>query len=271
MKSLIKLSSFLILLVSSLLVATPSQATELFATVTVKTEVVSQPQTYHYWEVGKETVDALFPLSDDEVTEQYGHPKAVTQAKGSSEVSLSLAVGKRYYVRQVIQEGAEKMIVPFVIEPTEKELTVIAKYTEPKKTGDHHFIKVSSKGGNLEGAVFQVEKVTEKGQSEPVQTPAGIYQVTSGKDGRFKVTNVPYGRYLLRELKAPKGYLLLKEPVAFEVTATSGQESQALKVVNKPVTPPKIEIPYTGNLVMIVVIVIGFISFMIGWRMTRRD
>ncbi|MEG3284576.1 hypothetical protein RFK98_08570 [Streptococcus suis] len=43
--------------------------------------------------------------------------------------------------------------------------------------------------------------------------------------------------------------------------------SEIIKIKNKPVTPPGIEIPYKGNVVMIAVLSTGILLFLLGYRL----
>lgn len=61
----------------------------------------------------------------------------------------------------------------------------------------------------LEGAVFALYK---KGVDEPLEP-----ELTTGTDGTFEVTGLDEGKYVLKEIKAPDGYVLLNEDVEFEV------------------------------------------------------
>lgn len=49
----------------------------------------------------------------------------------------------------------------------------------------------------------------------------------------------------------------VKKTIPFEVTDYSEKQAP-VKVVNQPKIPPRIEIPYTGNAIMILVVLLGF-------------
>ncbi|MGU8041657.1 SpaA isopeptide-forming pilin-related protein, partial [Streptococcus suis] len=72
--------------------------------------------------------------------------------------------------------------------------------------------------------------------------------------------------YYLQEIKAPKGYLLSQDTIPFEISSDS-HVSEIVKIKNKPITPPGIEIPYTGNAVVIAVLSLGIILFLLGYRL----
>lgn len=53
-------------------------------------------------------------------------------------------------------------------------------------------------------------------------TEADGSELTSGTDGIFKVIGLDQGNYSLKETEAPKGYNILADPVAFDITASIG-------------------------------------------------
>lgn len=121
--------------------------------------------------------------------------------------------------------------------------------TPPKKgdgkTGSFKFMKVddSKEKNRLEGATFAVYKLDEKGKAEPYEVDGKRLTVKSGKNGEFKVENLPYGKYQLRETAAPAGYILDVSPIAFEITETS-ETSKTIMIINKK-NPDKSLVPPT--------------------------
>ncbi|MBY5024969.1 prealbumin-like fold domain-containing protein, partial [Streptococcus suis] len=77
---------------------------------------------------------------------------------------------------------------------------------------------------------------------------------------------LPYGSYYLQEIKAPKGYLLSQDTIPFEISLDS-HVSDVIRIKNKPITPPGIDIPYTGNAVLVTVVYIGVLLFLLGYRL----
>lgn len=55
-----------------------------------------------------------------------------------------------------------------------------------------------------------------------VDTEADGSELTSNDDGIFKVIGLDKGNYSLKEIDPPKGYNILEDPVAFDITATIG-------------------------------------------------
>lgn len=214
----------------------------------------------------------LYQLSDAELTKRYGDPVLSPTNDKQAQIVLTNLVKGRYYVRQVTGEG-ELRLVPFFLDwPEHLGQTLYAKIQEepPTKTGDYPFRKVSSQGGGLAGAIFQVFQLTEQGKESPLLVEGQPYQLTSDAKGYFTVTNLPFGSYLLREVQAPKGYQLLKEGISFEVTDYS-QKNSPKKIVNTPNKPPRISVPYTGNAIVITIISLGFVIFLIGYYLTKKS
>lgn len=278
MKNINKLKFLLLALISYLIVfATPVNAVSNTGQVTIKTELAKETKTYKVWQVDEEeTLEKLFALENEEIDKKYQDSFQVVQGVESdaaatySQITLTLEKNKKYYVREITAD-AKNVLNPLLIKLKDDEDTLVieAKYTVPNKTGSYNFVKISSQGGNLAGAKFQVEK--KVGDTyEFVKKDGQPYIVESSQDGSFKVENLNYGIYYLREIEAPSGYKLLEELVEFEITDYS-HTATAKQVINEPNTPPLIEIPYTGNAVLIGVLVSSFALFMIGWFLIRSS
>ncbi len=117
--------------------------------------------------------------------------------------------------------------------------------------GSHNFVKIddSKDQKRLAGAVFALYKVSEDGKQTPYEVDGKRYTVKSSDNGEFKVENLPYGKYVLRETAAPAGYILDVNPIEFTISANSINE-EAIMIVNKrnpdrPVTPPVVSPPGT--------------------------
>lgn len=104
--------------------------------------------------------------------------------------------------------------------------------------GSYNFIKVdnSKEAKRLAGATFALYKINDKGEQIPVEINGKKYTVKSGSNGEFKVENLPYGKYALRETAAPSGYIPEVKPIVFEISNKSAS-AEAIMVVNKPDTP----------------------------------
>lgn len=94
----------------------------------------------------------------------------------------------------------------------------------------------------MEGAVFEV--ISKDGNI--------VCKLTTDKDGLATSIPLIVGKYTLKEVQAPKGYMLMREPVEIEVK--SGMDSQRIRVVNKK---SEFVIPDTGGIGTIIYYVIG--------------
>lgn len=117
--------------------------------------------------------------------------------------------------------------------------------------GSYNFVKVddSKEQKRLAGATFALYKVSEDGKQTPYEVNGKRYTVKSGDNGEFKVENLPYGKYVLRETAAPAGYILDVNPIEFTISKDS-KNAEAIMIVNKrnpdrPVTPPVVSPPGT--------------------------
>lgn len=92
--------------------------------------------------------------------------------------------------------------------------------------GGYKFVKTDNtdKAKRLGGAVFQVQKIVN-GEYVTVQRDGKNYQVTSNDKGEFSVSDLEYGDYALREVKAPTGFNPESAPIKFTIKA--GSDSQA--------------------------------------------
>ncbi|HEP1479986.1 TPA: SpaA isopeptide-forming pilin-related protein [Streptococcus pyogenes] len=135
-----------------------------------------------------------------------------------------------------------------------------------KDTGGFSFLKVNAKDNSaLAGASFKITK--RQGQDyQPVIQDGKELVVTSDKDGRFSVDRLDFGAYYAWEVKAPKGFVQLNEPVAFTVDQKSPQE--ALLVV-KNRKRPAIDVPNTGDSTLYALLVLSAVAFGLGFYLTR--
>lgn len=74
-----------------------------------------------------------------------------------------------------------------------------------KIRGNIEFTKLGEYKEPLQGAEFKLYKETDTGYKNPIAT------ATSDKSGRVEFKNVEYGKYTIKETKAPLGYVLSKE------------------------------------------------------------
>ncbi|MEB3073532.1 MSCRAMM family protein [Parvimonas sp. C2] len=151
-----------------------------------------------------------------------------------------------------------------IVDENEISLKVINKKAE---TGDKLFVKVSS--GNkpkfLEGAHFKV-MMKDGDKFIPVKRDGKDYVVVSGKNGGFKVEDLPFGTYYLVETKAPKGYSLLSGSVEFKIDANS-KSNEATIIKNKTF---RRGLPKTGDILFLIMTLGGLVIFTTGYFISRK-
>lgn len=276
-----KTISLVFLFLGFLLSVTPVLGQEISRSVIIQLaeEAYENQVSLTYWQLPQEVSSTapddlaknLYQLTDEQLDDRYGKRQLTAKANEQDQILLTDLPDGVYYVRENSQSS--RRLVPFIITlPQQRGKFIKAKVTDQPREprGRYSFLKQSSQGGSLEGARFQVYHQATDGSLEPVSRQGMTYEVVSGPDGKFEVTDLPFGDYALVEVVAPKGYVRLAEPVAFEVTDYSGTTTP-LQIVNKPERPPKIIVPYTGNTVVILVLSIGFLLVLVGYYLVKTS
>ncbi|HEL1670541.1 TPA: prealbumin-like fold domain-containing protein [Streptococcus suis 2651] len=213
----------------------------------------------------EQLADSLYQKSRSELTSLYGEPISSQALSPEGQATFRGLTKGWYYVRQVGKPTSLE-VIPFLMNVGRGVTKIEAKVRRPsEEKGSKPFLKISTSTAPLSGAEFAVlEEVG--GELKEVVVGGNSYHVTSGANGQFMVGPLPYGTYYLKEVKAPTGYILSQDTIPFEITSDS-HVSEIIKIKNKPVTPPGIEIPYTGNVVVIAVLSTGILLFLLGYRL----
>ncbi len=141
----------------------------------------------------------------------------------------------------------------------------ILKYGDGKKENvlkDAQFVLLNEAGTKV--ATFDKGKFVAW-----VDVPAAVDNViswptnavlTTGEDGKIKITGLDSDTYYLREVKAPAGYNILADDVKVTITATDGADGKTLTY--KPVTAEinnqsGTELPSTGGIGTTIFYVLG--------------
>ncbi|EEK53247.1 hypothetical protein bcere0004_54510 [Bacillus cereus BGSC 6E1] len=134
--------------------------------------------------------------------------KAVTNENGIAKVE-GLTFGKYYFLETKTPNGyiGNKTKYPFEIKEHNKTLTFTVENTEVK--GSVKLLKVDTEdiSKRLEGAVFELKDASGK----------AIGEYKTDKNGEINVKDLPYGKYSFVEKTSPNGYVLVKEPISFEI------------------------------------------------------
>ncbi|EGS33441.1 Cna protein B-type domain protein [Finegoldia magna SY403409CC001050417] len=172
----------------------------------------------------------------------------------------------------------------FTITDKSVELRVVNSKTTTDK-GRHDFMKTDEAKKPLGGAMFKVMTKNKDGKFEPVKKDGKDYIVTSADNGKFSVENMDYGKYYLVEIKAPAGFILLSEPVEFEIKKQADDKTISIAfITNKKDTITRRrttpggditrggKIPKTGDIRFFMSMIGGAIMFFIGkWIIAKDD
>ncbi|GAB6499082.1 Cys-Gln thioester bond-forming surface protein [Bacillus cereus] len=134
--------------------------------------------------------------------------KVVTKENGIANVD-GLTYGKYYFLETKTPNGyiGNKTKYPFEIKEHNKTLTFTVKNTEVK--GSVKLLKVDNEDTSkkLEGAVFELKDASGK----------VIGEYKTDKNGEVNVKDLAYGKYSFVEKASPNGYVLVTEPITFEI------------------------------------------------------
>ena len=170
----------------------------------------------------------------------------------------------------------------FTISDKSVELRVVNSKTPEKDKGRHDFMKTDEAKKPLGGAMFKVMTKNKDGKFEPVKKDGKDYIVTSADNGKFAVEDMDYGKYYLVEIKAPAGFILLSEPVEFEIKKQADDKTISIAfITNKSDTITRTpggditrggKIPKTGDIRFFMSMIGGAIMFFIGkWIIAKDD
>lgn len=172
----------------------------------------------------------------------------------------------------------------FSIADKSVELRVVNSKTSEKDKGRHDFMKTDEAKKPLGGAMFKVMTKNADGKFEPVKKDGKDYIVTSADNGKFSVEDMDYGKYYLVEIKAPEGFILLSEPVEFEIKKQADDKTISIAfitnksdtITRRRTTPggdiTRRRIPKTGDIRFFMSMIGGAIMFFIGkWIIAKDD
>ncbi|EOQ30602.1 LPXTG-domain-containing protein cell wall anchor domain [Bacillus cereus BAG3O-1] len=135
----------------------------------------------------------------------------VTDEKGEA-ISKDLPIGN-YTLVEVEAPKGYKLLKDKIAVKIEKDVIVEIKIGNkklPDPTGQFEIEKVDDKDSNLKlkGAVFQV--LDKEGKE--------VTRLTTDEKGKVISNQLVFGKYTIKEIKAPNGYMLLRDPIEIEIT-----------------------------------------------------
>ncbi|HDR7654927.1 TPA: collagen binding domain-containing protein [Bacillus wiedmannii] len=188
-------------------------------------------------EIIKIDKDSKAPLKDVvfEVRDSKGKvvKKVTTDKDGKANVA-DLPIGKYELVEVEIPAGYKPLEKPISFEIEKGRVTAL------KLTVENELVDI----GNVE--ITKVDKENKDALADAVfdiQDEAGqvVAKITTDKKGQAQVTNLSVGTYKLVEVKAPKGYKQLVDPIAFQIEKGM-TKSLALTVENEMLDKGNVEV-----------------------------
>ncbi len=135
----------------------------------------------------------------------------VTNEEGEA-ISKDLPIGNYTLVEVEAPKGYELLKEKITVK-IEKDAVVEIKIGNkklPDPTGQFEIEKVDDKDINLklQGAIFQV--LDKEGKE--------VARLTTDEKGKVISSQLVLGKYTIKEIKAPNGYMLLRDPIEIEIT-----------------------------------------------------
>nr|WP_270342032.1 SpaA isopeptide-forming pilin-related protein [Bacillus mobilis] len=188
-------------------------------------------------EIIKIDKDSKAPLKDVvfEVRDSKGKVvrKVTTDKEGKANVS-DLSIGKYELVEVETPAGYKPLEKPISFEIEKGRVTALKLTVENElvDTGNVEIKKVDKENKDaLADAVFEIQDAA--GQV--------VAKITTDKKGHAQVTNLSVGAYKLVEVKAPKGYKQLVDPITFQIEKGM-TKSLALTVENEMLDKGNVEV-----------------------------
>lgn len=141
----------------------------------------------------------------------------------------------KYYVQEIATDehyviSGEKYLVNFTYQGQEISTVNIdcGEFTNILKRGSVRGIKVNESDEPLENALFGLFEQNETEYS----ADTALLTALSNENGCFSFEKIPYGEYVIREIKSPAGYILSDE--IYPVSISENEQVVKLTAVNTP-------------------------------------
>lgn len=143
----------------------------------------------------------------------------------------------KYYVQEISTDekyvlNGEKYLVNFEYMGQDIQTVSIdcGQFTNILKRGKIEGIKVNDSDEPLENALFGLFAV----DTAEFTADNAYMTAVSDENGYFEFNEIPYGEYIVREIKTPTGYILSDE--SYPVTISEDGEIIEIEAVNQPIT-----------------------------------
>ncbi len=172
-----------------------------------------------------DAVIGLFTADTEDFTEATALITTVTDENGKFAFE-NIVVGSYIVKELVAPENYLLDPTTYEVEITENEQVVTLTITDKIKRGSIEGIKVDDKGNPLENAVIGLFTA----DTMEFTKDTAVMTVKSGKDGYFSFSDVIVGKYIVKELEAPEGYIL--DEKSYDVEITEDKQIVELTIVN---------------------------------------
>lgn len=173
---------------------------------------------------------------------------------GKVTVKTDLPFGK-YYLKEIATDkhyilGTEKFSFEFDYQGQNKKLVEIdlnnnKPYENKLIYGSVSGVKVDEYNNKLGGALIGLFKSDEK----TFTVDTAILKTTSNADGSFKFDKVPFGKYVVREIKQPTGFVI--NDTTYPVEISKNAQVIEIEIVNThikgDITLTKVDADYPEN------------------------
>lgn len=217
------------------------------------TEIQSETGgTFRLWKIpvdtamqyGEGLAEELEFWTVDELNAVDSAPRKQAVVKGSTATVFNGVPDGIYFGRRMTEKNEpDEDTVPFLVQVPkgdEREVTVRPKALSPE-FGSVRLIKyrdLEDEENRMSGVRFKLIYTTNDNKEIPIEVKDGIAAyggkeatlLTTDKKGEIAVSGLRYGKYRFEEVETEKGYLLLAEPLKFEVVR---HEELVIKAVNR--------------------------------------
>lgn len=230
------------------------------------------------------TLETLHTKTEAQLRAQYTST-TVPLTLGEQYLQSQGVTSGLYYVRGNLPLYGEDNKFEFMLDTSTvgnaREIDINAKPIAQRQEtpkGNYYFLKVSDDAVHtpLAGAVFEVLSKDAQGNLKTYMRDGKALTVTSGRDGEFSITDLPYGNYALKEIKAPEGYILPSTSVDFTIGEAQDESIHArgrhdVIVITNHRVPPLAKTGVAVAILMVVVIGAIILGLLLKRRKQQRD
>lgn len=171
----------------------------------------------------------------------------------------NLGIGS-YRITQVSGKDKYNFVNDYILKIDGSSAKEVIYFKNELIVNDLEFNKVDSETGNpLAGATIEIYDA---------ETDKLVFTGESNKNGQIIVKNLSYGKYYIKETKAPENYEINSEKIYFEVTKTGETIKVEMKdkkiEIKQEIEEPTVDVPNTGISDSKVLNVIGIIFMILG-------